>query len=686
MRSLTLLTCLLMAITPALADEGLTVLGEAPDSGPPRAMLSRFLIGEAGKAFEARRSAVAAIKTPDDLARRQRELKARFLQAIGDLPEKTPLNASVVGTDVREGYRVERVIYQSRPEHHVTALFYLPEGTPPFPAVLMPCGHDVNGKAAEAYQRGCILLAKNGIAALCYDPIGQAERRQLLDGDGKPAGQGNTTEHTMIGIGALLVGRSTAGYRVWDGIRGLDYLASRPEVDPARLGCTGCSGGGTLTSYIMALDERVAVAAPSCYITSLERLFATLGPQDAEQNITGQVAFGMEHADYLGLRAPRPTLILASSRDFFDQQGTWTSFREAKRTFGLLGLPERVDIIEANESHGYTRPHREAMVRWMRRWMLGKDEATVEGDQAIAKEADLLCTRSGQVLADLHGKSAFDLNAEREGELSRRRSEAGKTRDRAALLADVRRLIALPEPIKPALAESRGGKTPWGGGTVLKGVFTTEPGIKVPARLFAPANADRATPLTVVVGYDVTEAVGPNGPVEGLLAKGERVLVADLRGMGETSPEAGRSGPLGVGVQEAFLSLHLGRPLLGQRVGDLLSVLAAINLNDEAPGGISLLGHGTAGPIALHAAVLDPKIKALTLDGSITSWSEVVRTPLTKDQLTNVVPGALASYDLPDLAAAFAPRPLDIRSPVGPAGRPSTQARVDAARRLLPPR
>ena len=97
----------------------------------------------------------------------------------------------------------------------------------------MPCGHDGNGKAAEGYQRACILLAKNGIAALCYDPIGQAERRQLIDPDGKPVGPGSTTEHTLAGIGALLVGRSTAGYRVWDGIRGLDYLESRPEVDPA---------------------------------------------------------------------------------------------------------------------------------------------------------------------------------------------------------------------------------------------------------------------------------------------------------------------------------------------------------------------------------------------------------------------------------------------------------------------
>ncbi len=291
----------------------------------------------------------------------------------------------------------------------------------------MPCGHDSNGKAAEAYQRACIMLARNGIAALCYDPIGQAERRQLLDGDGKPTGPGNTTEHTLAGIGALLVGRSTAGYRVWDGIRSLDYLASRPEVDSFLLGCTGCSGGGTLTSYLMALDDRVAVAAPSCYITSLERLFATIGPQDAEQNITGQVAFGLEHADYLGLRAPNPTLILSSTRDFFDQQGTWTTFREAKRTYGLLGLPERVDIIEADEPHGYPRAHREAMVRWMRRWLLEKDDdSVVEGNQAIAKDADLLCTKSGQVLADLRGKSVFDLNAEREGELARSARRRGR--------------------------------------------------------------------------------------------------------------------------------------------------------------------------------------------------------------------------------------------------------------------
>src|SRR5439155_13767912 len=157
-----------------------------------------------------------------------------------------------------------------------------------------------------------------------------------------------------------LVGRHAAHYRTWDAIRALDYLASRPEVDPRRLGCTGNSGGGTLTAYLMALDDRVAAAAPSCYITSLERLFETIGPQDAEQNITGQVAFGMEHADYVTMRAPKPTLICTATQDFFDIQGSWTTFREAKLLYGLVGHGEHVDPFEYNDKHGCSKPRRGA--------------------------------------------------------------------------------------------------------------------------------------------------------------------------------------------------------------------------------------------------------------------------------------------------------------------------------------
>src|SRR5262245_16744971 len=368
---------LMASACPVRADEDLDILD--PKKMPPRKMLHAYLLRQAQRHFETRRSAVAALKTPADVQKRQQELKARFLEALGGVPEKTPLKARVVGKVQRDGYRIEKVIYESRPDHQVTASLYLPEGKGPFPAVLMPIGHSAAGKADGSMQRAAILLAKNGIAAMPYDPIGQGERRQLLDDQGKPGIPSMTNEHTMIGVGALLTGRNTASYRIWDGIRSLDYLASRPEIDPKRLGCTGWSGGGTLTSYLIALDERTVAAAPSCYVTSLERLFATIGPQDAEQNITGQVAFGMEHADYLTMRAPRPTLICAAKRDFFDRQGTQTTFEEAKRVYGLMGHGERVDLFESDTTHGLPRSQREATLRWMRRWLLHTDDAPTEG-------------------------------------------------------------------------------------------------------------------------------------------------------------------------------------------------------------------------------------------------------------------------------------------------------------------
>ena len=130
-----------------------------------------------------------------------------------------------------------------------------------------------------------------------------------------------------------------------------------------------------MTAYLMALDDRISVAAPSCYITSLERLFATIGPQDAEQNITGQVAAGMEHADYRHHAGAQADLLSVGTRDFFDIRGSWDTFREVKLIFGRLGFGERVDLFESDEEHGFTKPRRVATARWMRRWLLKQDEA-----------------------------------------------------------------------------------------------------------------------------------------------------------------------------------------------------------------------------------------------------------------------------------------------------------------------
>ncbi|MGL4555704.1 MAG: acetylxylan esterase [Gemmataceae bacterium] len=611
-------------------------------------MLRSFLLAECQKHFDARRAAVARLKTPADIQARQKALRAKFLDALGGLPERTPLKARVVGTLKRDGYAVEKVIFESRPDHHVTASFYLPAGKGPFPGVLMPIGHSANGKAAEYVQRGCILLATNGIAVLAYDPIGQGERRQLLTDKGLAAVPGTTAEHTLVGVGALLVGTSTATYRIWDGIRGLDYLAGRPEVDAKRLGCTGCSGGGTLTSYLMALDDRVAAAAPSCYLTSLERLFATIGPQDAEQNITGQVAFGMEHADYVGLRAAKPTLVCAATGDFFDIGGTWAGYREAKRLYTLLGHPERLDILESATPHGYPREHREGMARWMLRWLANKDAAVVEGEMTLSKDAELTCTRTGQVLEDLKGVSAFGLNARRARALAAARGPVKAD--------EVARRLGVTLPVPPA-KRAAGGWT-----------FETEPGIRVRGQWYGAEKGP-----TVLYVHGDGERPGPD-VIDAWTRAGRRVLAVDLRGWGATAPAAPpkKPGYFGVDSREAFLALHLGRPLTGQRVHDLLAVIAELDTEVEA------VGVGKGAVVVLHAAALSPRVKAVRLERPLVSWASVAETPLATDQLTQIVPGALAAYDLPELAAALAPRRVEVVDPVDAAGAALT---AEAAKR-----
>lgn len=662
------------------AADDLTVLKPGPNDAPPNQMLYTYLLGQARKHFDARRQAIAALKTPEDVQRRQTMLRAEFLKAIGGLPERTPLNPRVVGKLNGPGYRVEKVIYESRPNHHVTAVLFLAESKGPFPGVLLPCGHDPIGKANDSYQRAMISLARNGIAAMSYDPIGQGERYQLINDTGKPTVGGNTVEHTLVGIGALLVGQNTATYRIWDGIRSLDYLASRPEIDPKRIGCTGCSGGGTLTSYLMALDDRIQVAAPSCYVTSLEKLFATIGPQDAEQNITGQVAFGMEHADYLHMRIPRPTLLLTATRDFFNIDGSWSTFREAKQVYGLAGHGERVDLFESNTGHGYPKPQREAMVRFMRRWLLNKDDAPTEGNINVFKGAELQCTRTGQVLEDFKGKSAFALNAERERALAAERS-AFLQKPRKEVIQQIRGLLAIPAAVKKA-SHKEVGKSERNGYTIRKLVFETEPGIDVPALLF---EVKKGRPLVVYVnGLGKAADAAVSGPIEKLINDGYNVLAPDLRGWGETAPAGNRTSAwmkyFGPEWKEAFLGLHINRPLLGQRVYDLLSLLGAA-MDEKCR--VHLIGVGAAGPTVLHAALFQKPNgddDELTLDGSLASWASVVKTPVSHEQLANVVPGVLRYYDLPQLAALAAPWKVKVRNAVDGVGKPVAQAAPVAPR------
>lgn len=362
---------LLTVVCGADAAEDLTCLKPEEGKPAPQTLFYASLQQEAYAALDRRLSSYEQLKTPEQILAYQQQFRNLFIQRLGGFPERAPLNAQVTGKLPGDGYRIEKVLFESQPRHHVTATLYLPDGNGPFPGVLVSSGHCRPGKAADYNQRFAIALAIHGMAALCYDPIGQGERSQILTPEGKPQFSSTTQEHTLMGVGSILLGTNTARYRIWDAMRAIDYLSSRPEIDAQRIGFTGCSGGGTLTSYVMALDDRVACAAPSCYLTTFRRLIETRGPQDAEQNIYGQVAAGLDQPDYVLLRAPRPTLISSTTGDFFDIQGTWDNYRQAKRIYARLGYPERVDLVEAEGGHGVQPANLLGITRWMRRWLLG---------------------------------------------------------------------------------------------------------------------------------------------------------------------------------------------------------------------------------------------------------------------------------------------------------------------------
>ncbi len=652
MRAALVVLALVIIANPLPAQDKLQILAADQE---PRTMLRRFLHAELQKHFDARKKTVAALDTADKIHKRQAELKAKFIAAIGGFPEtKGPLNGKVTGTLKADGFRVEKVIYESRPNHHVTANFYIPDGKGPFPGVIVPCGHSANGKAADAYQRASILLAQNGIAALCYDPIGQGERLQLLDGK-KGAVAGSVNEHTMVGVGALLVGQSTAGYRIWDGMRSIDYLCSRPEIDPKRIGCTGNSGGGTLTAYLMALDERIVCAAPSCYITSLERLFATIGPQDAEQNIPGQVAFGMEHVDYVTMRAPRPTLICIASQDYFDQQGSWATFREASQIYAKLGHGERVSLFEYDDKHGFSKPRREAAMRWMRRWLLNINDAPAEGDFKSFTDEELQCTRSGQVLADFKGVSAFGLNLIEAKKYAGERAKFAGHPSKVQRVV-VRSLLSLPDEIPMAKELSKKIHYLEDRLSTHKVVYETEKGILLPGLRFKHIQPKGPPVLFLTDAGLPQDGKLPVWLDEKYQKNHQEIWMFDPRGLGETAPTGKPSKYFGADEKNAFLAMHLNRPLLGQRVLDVLSLLKAINTDS-----VQIVGVGTTGPVVLHAAALDERIRDITLVNSPRSWLDVVAQPVSNDQLGNVVPGVLKHYDLPDLERSLAPRPIHVR-------------------------
>jgi cephalosporin-C deacetylase-like acetyl esterase len=661
-------------------------------------MLFNYLVREARQAGEKRCAHMASVQSEADFSSWQNANRQKFLELIGGLPsERTPLNARVVGEIVRQGYVVRKVIFESLPELYVTANLYVPtEGKPPFPAVLGPLGHSTNGKAYAVYQHLFIGLAKRGYVVLTWDPQGQGERLQYWDFlSGRRRFEFN--QHAMAGIQEYLLGQNLARYFIWDGMRALDYLTSLPEVDATRIGVTGSSGGGTLTTYISMLDPRVKAASIVTFITSVpEKIENRINDaeSDPEQDVQGLLAAGIDHPEFVGMIAPRPVMIGAAARDFFPIEGTRQTFKELAALYKKLGVPERLKMVEFDHRHMYSQPLREATTAWFERWLKGTESEVHEPPITPEVDVTLECTTTGQVVTSLGGKRMADFNraaAERLlANLERQRHEPafGST-----LLARVRDHLGLPsaavEPQVRKLTEVDAG-----GLAIEKLVVESEPGIVVPVRIVYSKSSAQPMPAVVYLRDRGGDQDYP-GIFESLAGQGRLVAVADVRGFGETRsprnvPDEGVEyfDPRGgMDADFAYAGFFLGRPLLGMRVWDALHVAEYLrSRSDVDPKRIGIVGRGWAGATALFTAAVDSRLAWAAVEGAPASYGEIARSEEYAQPVSLMLPGVLHDFDLPDVLAGLAPRALLVLNPtdalVGKMSWEKARAALEPVRRV----
>ncbi len=630
---------------------------------PPRTKrgegpLRQWLIAEANAMLQQRRDQFESLKTPEQIIAHQRQLRARFLESLGGFPERTPLNAQVVGELRTEAFRIEKVLFESQPGLVVTALLYLPATSDaPHPVALMPCGHSGSGKAG--YVAPAALLATHGIAVFCFDPIGQGERRQLPAGlslapPGKPPGGFNpTVEHTTLNVGPILLGRNIATAMIWDGIRAIDYLETRPDLDAKRIACVGNSGGGMMTSYLLALDERLVAGGIGCFMTTSARKNLSPGPGDAEQNIFAQYTYGLDLPDYLTMTAPRPVVILSGTRDYVPIAGAWEAFRDAKRLYARFGLPERVALVETDAPHGFSLQLREGATRWLNRWLLQNEQPISETTLPRFSNAELQCTASGQVM-DLPGaRSVLDLDRTEARRLAPLRTAAWAGLDDAGRRALVRRVAGIPAPqeIQPARVESR-GQIRRSGFVIEKLELAIDKGIALPALRFRPAHPNGRTAL-YMDGRGKGADAGNGGAIAELAASGVDVLSVDVRGCGELAMDGWRTNPVlvaGLNGAESSLAYMLGQSLVGLRAKDILiaaRTFAQMSGNGARP---ELIALEDAGIPALHAAAVAPEwFASVRLIRTLDSWQRVFEPRVPENLLESTIHGVMRHYDLPDL-------------------------------------
>ena len=635
-------------------------------------MVQEYFVRRVRQAEQTGLKRQAELKTKADAEAYVRSVQERIRQCFGPEPERTPLNSRITGRLDRDQYAIEKVIFESRPKFLVTANLYVPKGKKfPLPGVVGTCGHSDNGKANVAYQSFAQGLARMGYVVLIFDPIGQGERLQYVDENWKPRRGVGVSEHLYAGNQQYLVGEFFGAWRAWDGVRALDYLLTRPEVDPKRVGVTGNSGGGTMTTWLAGVEQRWAMAAPSCFVTTFRRNMENELPADTEQCPPKALALGLDHADFLAALAPKPVILLTKERDYFDIRGGEEAFARLQRLYRLLGAEENIALYTGPTTHGYTQENREAMYGWFNR-VTGVSDAQTEPPLTLEKDEVLWCTPHGQV-AEFGSRTVFSFTAEKSKSLRAGRRPADPQR----LAADVRQALKLRRAAEtPDYRILR----PIGSRKYPKRFFTTyavetEPGIHALVYLLTdeshlsrpPKGRDRAV---LYVSHHSADAELREEPLIGELLAAEpesAFYTCDVRGIGESRPETcGQRAflhPYGADYFYAAHSIMLDQPYAGQRTYDVLRVLEWLQRVGHKQVHLAAKGWGTVP--ATFAALLSDAVAQVTLKNAPTSFGAIAESEEYNWPLALLVPGVLARFDLPDCYLALAGKKLRQIEPWG---------------------
>jgi len=662
--------------------ENLNVLQGFLKWSDPGSLLIHHLTKQVMDLYEIRDREIAQLKSAAGWKKRQEKVKARLMELVGPFPEKTPLNARITGTIKREGYRIDKIIYEAMPRYFVTGLLYVPDNTAGhLPAVLNVIGHNQESFRNPLYQLINHNLARKGMIVFAIDPPGQGEHVQYFDPTINFSSIGySVIEHCYFGNQCSLSGSSAGRYSIWEGMRAIDYLLSLKEVDPERIGVAGFSGGGTVTTYISAIDERVKVSIPSSWATTDRRLLEIKGLQDSDSFFPHQLAKGITVEDFLEVRAPKPTLLTFNSRDeYLSIQGAHEAYIETKAAYKAMGKEDNLEMADDDSRHWVTPRLRMAIYKFfMKHFDIAGDP--VEENLELLSEEELNVTPTGQIATSYGGDMIFDVN-KKESEkliLDLERSRKDIEKHLAQVITKAKKLsgFAAPSPHdEPPFLTGRYQRT---GYSVAKYAIMGEGDYPIPILLFTPNDNTSKHPGMIYLDSKgkINEA-NPGGEIEKFVREGYVVAAADVLGVGETKNTlANREGTADAGNT----AMVIGRSVVGIQSADIIRVVDFLKSHSDIDAtNIRAIAINEMCIPLFHAAAFDPSIKDVTAIGAPLSYRSVVMNRIYKLGLiptgykgtglpyeldfNSTIAGVLTGYDLPDLIAAIAPRRVALIDP-----------------------